>query len=100
MTAPALEVRGVRKSFGQNRVLDDVNIEVLTGEIHALLGGNGAGKSILMKILSGVYTLDEGTMLVNGQRRHFSSAHDAQACGIATVFQKFSLIPTLPVAQN
>jgi ribose transport system ATP-binding protein len=100
MTAPALEVRGVRKSFGQNRVLDDVDFEVLKGEIHALLGGNGAGKSTLMKILSGVYTLDEGTILVNGQPRHFSSAHDAQACGIATVFQEFSLIPTLTVAQN
>src|SRR5919199_1488305 len=100
MSAPALEVRGARKSFGQNRVLDDVAFEVHTGEIHALVGGNGAGKSTLMKILSGVYTLDEGTILVNGQPRHFSSAHDAQASGIATVFQEFSLIPTLTVAQN
>src|SRR5438067_281704 len=100
MTAPALEVRGVRKSFGQNRVLDDVALEVHTGEIHALVGGNGAGKSTLMKILSGVYTLDTGTILVNGQSRLFSSAHDAQASSIATVFQEFSLIPTLTVAQN
>lgn len=100
MGTPALEMRGVKKSFGQNHVLDDVDFDVLKGEIHALLGGNGAGKSTLMKILSGVYTLDEGTILVDGRPRRFSSAHDAQGCGIATVFQEFSLIPSLTVAQN
>jgi len=97
---PALAVQGIDKSFGENRVLTDVNFELLPGEVHALLGGNGAGKSTLMKILSGVHAPDAGTILVDGQPRQFSSPKDAQAGGIATVFQEFSLVPTLTVAQN
>jgi len=99
-TTPALAVQGIDKSFGENRVLTDVNFELLPGEAHALLGGNGAGKSTLMKILSGVYAPDAGTILVDGQPRHFAAPKDAQASGIATVFQEFSLVPTLTVAQN
>ncbi len=99
-TTPALAVQGIDKSFGENRVLSDVNFELLPGEVHALLGGNGAGKSTLMKILSGVHAPDAGTIFVDGQPRHFSSPKDAQGSGIATVFQEFSLVPTLTVAQN
>ena len=88
------------KSFDGARVLTDVDLEVRRGEIHALAGGNGAGKSTLMKILQGVYTKDAGAIEVGGQPVELSSTHDARAAGIGMVFQEFSLVPTLTVAQN
>jgi ribose transport system ATP-binding protein len=100
MTVPAVSMRGVSKSFSGIRVLDDVDFELREGEIHALIGGNGAGKSTLMKILVGVYKLDHGSFEVNGQRVQFNSPHDARDVGVGMVFQEFSLIPTLTVAQN
>jgi ribose transport system ATP-binding protein len=96
----AVEMRGVYKSFGKVSVLRDVGFEVRRGEVHALAGGNGAGKSTLMKIMQGVYTLDEGEILVDGRPVRFGSIHDARAAGIGMVFQEFSLVPTLTVAQN
>jgi ribose transport system ATP-binding protein len=91
---------GISKSFNGVRVLDGVDFEVAKGEIHALLGGNGAGKSTLMKILEGVYTLDEGQIELDGEPVRFASSHDARAHGVVMIFQEFSLIPTLTVAQN
>jgi ribose transport system ATP-binding protein len=67
---------------------------------HALLGGNGAGKSTLMKILQGVHRPDAGEIRLGGELRHFGSPRDARAAGVAMIFQEFSLIPTLTVAQN
>src|SRR5919202_4247157 len=96
----AVQMRGVHKSFDGVPVLRSVDFQVRQGEVHALAGGNGAGKSTLMKILQGVYTLDEGEIRVNGQPARFSSIHDARAAGIGMVFQEFSLVPTLTVAQN
>ena len=81
-------------------MLDRVDFEVQRGEMHALLGGNGAGKSTLMKILSGRLQLDAGAILVDGQPTQLASARRRRASGIATVFQEFSLIPSLTVAQN
>ena len=81
-------------------VLTGVDFEVAPGEVHALAGGNGAGKSTLMKILQGVYTKDDGTIRINGREVTFSSIHDAKAAGIGMVFQEFSLVPSLTVAQN
>lgn len=98
--APAVRMRGIAKSFDGVRVLDDVDFEVRRGEIHALAGGNGAGKSTLMKILQGVYSKDAGLIEVDGHEVELSSTHDARAVGIGMVFQEFSLIPTLTVAQN
>ena len=95
-----VQMRGVCKSFDGVPVLRNVDFEVRRGEVHALAGGNGAGKSTLMKILQGVYTLDEGEILIEDRPVHFSSIHDARAAGIGMVFQEFSLIPTLTVAQN
>ena len=66
-TAPRLEVRGIRKTFGQNAVLKGINLSVDAGEVVALIGGNGAGKSTLMKIIMGIYTCDEGDILIDGQ---------------------------------
>lgn len=97
---PAVEMRGISKAFDSNVVLTGVDFEVAPGEVHALAGGNGAGKSTLMKILQGVYTKDAGTIRINGREVNFSSIHDAKAAGIGMVFQEFSLVPSLTVAQN
>jgi ribose transport system ATP-binding protein len=98
--APAVRMSGISKSFNGVRVLDAVDFELEKGEIHALLGGNGAGKSTLMKILEGVYSLDEGQIELDGEPVRFSSSHDARKQGVVMIFQEFSLIPTLTVAQN
>jgi len=91
---------GIHKAFDGVQVLDDVDFEVLPGEVHALAGGNGAGKSTLMKILQGVYSFDAGTIDVAGRAVSFASIHDAKRAGIGMVFQEFSLVSTLTVAQN
>lgn len=93
-------MRGMKMSFAGVQVLNEVDFEVQRGEVHALLGENGAGKSTLMKILEGVYTPDGGEVLVNGKSVPLESGLDAKANGITMVFQEFSLIPTLTVAQN
>jgi ribose transport system ATP-binding protein len=100
MDDSAVRMTGISKSFFGNRVLHGVDFELRPGEVHALVGGNGAGKSTLMKILQGVYTPDEGQIAVNGQPVEIHSPHDAKALGIGMIFQEFSLIPTLTVAQN
>jgi ribose transport system ATP-binding protein len=96
----AVQMRGIRKGFYGVPVLTDVEFEVRRGEVHALAGGNGAGKSTLMKILQGVYQLDQGEIVIDGKPVRFASIHDARAAGIGMVFQEFSLVPTLTVAQN
>jgi ribose transport system ATP-binding protein len=96
----AVQMRGIHKGFYGVPVLTDVDFEVRRGEVHALAGGNGAGKSTLMKILQGVYPLDAGEILLDGEPVRFGSIQDARAAGIGMVFQEFSLVPTLTVAQN
>ncbi|MGB3828992.1 MAG: sugar ABC transporter ATP-binding protein [Ornithinimicrobium sp.] len=98
--APVVQMRGIHKSFDGVEVLKDVDFEVHAGEIHALAGGNGAGKSTLMKILQGVYSKDAGQILIENRPVALASIHDAKAAGIGMVFQEFSLVPTLTVAQN
>ena len=97
---PLLRMQGIRKSFSGVTVLEDVDFELRAGETHALLGGNGAGKSTLMKILEGVYRLDAGRMELEGEPVELGSPQAARAHGIAMIFQEFSLVPTLTVAQN
>ena len=91
---------GIKKGFYGVPVLKGVDFEVEAGEIHALAGGNGAGKSTLMKILQGVYSKDEGAIEIAGKPVQITSIHEAKAAGIGMVFQEFSLVPTLTVAQN
>jgi len=96
----AIEMRGIEKSFGTNPVLKNVDFSVTVGEVHALAGENGAGKSTLMKILQGVYQKDAGEILVSGAVVEITDTFAARKAGIGMVFQEFSLIPTLTVAQN
>ena len=97
---PALSLRNISKTFPGVRALDDVSFDVRPGEVHALLGENGAGKSTLIKIISGVYPPGSGEMQVNGKAVHFAHPREAQAQGIATIYQEFSLYPELTVAEN
>ena len=91
---------GIAKSFGGVAALEDVDFVVHKGEIHALLGGNGAGKSTILKILSGVYKPDKGEIRINGVLLQEHTPEAARRLGIAMIFQEMSLVPTLSVAQN
>jgi len=96
----AIDMQGIEKSFGSNPVLKNVDFSVAVGEVHALAGENGAGKSTLMKILQGVYGKDAGTISVAGKPVEITDTFAARKAGVGMVFQEFSLIPTLTVAQN
>jgi inositol transport system ATP-binding protein len=90
----------IRKRFPGVQALDDAGLEMLPGEIHALLGENGAGKSTLIKILSGAQQPDSGTIEFGGQTVVMVSPHDAQRRGIATIYQEFTLAPNMTIAEN
>jgi ribose transport system ATP-binding protein len=100
MAEALLEMRGIEKRFGGVHALRGVDFDLRRGEVHALLGENGAGKSTLMNILSGVIAPDQGTVAVEGRPVRFASPRDAQASGIATIFQELDLVPGLDVAAN
>jgi simple sugar transport system ATP-binding protein len=95
-----LEARGLAKYFGSVNALQDVALKVNAGEVTCVLGDNGAGKSTLIKILSGVYVPDEGELLVDGEAVTFTNPRDAQARGIATVFQDLATVPLMSVWRN
>lgn len=99
-SAPLLEARGICKSFLHVQALQDVNFRVYPGEIVALVGDNGAGKSTLMKILCGAYHADRGQILIEGREVTIRNPHDAQALGIAVVYQDLALINQRNVASN
>ena len=96
----AVRLTAVSKHFGGVRALDNVSLEVLAGEIHALLGENGAGKSTILKILNGVHAPTAGTIEVDGAPLAEHSPDAAKRAGIGMIFQEMSLVPTLTVAQN
>lgn len=97
---PILELRNVKKTFPGVTALDNVSFDVFPGEVHALLGENGAGKSTLIKIISGVYKPDHGSLSVHANEVHFQTPLEAQAAGIATIYQELLLFPALTVAEN
>ena len=97
---PLVRVEGVAKSFGGVRALRGVHLEVLPGEVHALLGENGAGKSTLIKILSGVHAYDEGSIEIAGKKVAFNSPAKSRDAGIAVVYQDLSLVESLSVGAN
>lgn len=90
----------ITKTFPGVKALDSVSIEFEKGEVHALVGENGAGKSTLMKILSGVYSPDSGRILIDGSPVTLKDPEHAQMMGISIIFQEFSLIGSMSVAEN
>jgi ribose transport system ATP-binding protein len=97
---PLLELRGISKSFGGVAALTDVDFTLRAGEIHGLVGENGAGKSTMMKIVAGVHADYSGAMHLAGRQVHFRSARDAKAHGIGMVHQELSIVRDLSVAEN
>ncbi len=95
-----LSLTGVNKRFGAVQALTDVSLEVAPGEVVALVGDNGAGKSTLVKIISGVYSADEGEIVFDGSRVSIGGPAEAQRLGIATVFQDLALCDNLDVVAN
>jgi ribose transport system ATP-binding protein len=93
-------MEGVSKRYGGVRALEQAELTVYRGRIHAILGENGAGKSTLIKVMAGVVAPDEGRMTIDGQEVTFASPAAANAAGIACIFQELSLVPDLSVADN
>ncbi|MDQ0322108.1 ribose transport system ATP-binding protein [Pararhizobium capsulatum DSM 1112] len=99
-TSPLFQMNEVSKRYGGVRALENAELTVEAGRIHAILGENGAGKSTLIKIMAGVVAPDEGRMLLEGRPIRFRSPAEASAAGVTCVFQELSLIPDLSVADN
>jgi len=95
-----VELVNISKAFGGIAALKSVTLKVLPGEIHALIGENGAGKSTLMKILSGAYIKDSGKITIDGTEVHFRNTRDSKEKGVGIIYQEFSLVPDLSVAEN
>lgn len=100
VTRPMLQMKDIGKSFGANAVLQDVQLDLLAGEVHIVAGENGAGKSTLINILGGVYTDYQGQILLNGKTVQFHSVPDAANHGIAVIHQELSLVDALSVVDN
>lgn len=95
-----LEMKNISKSFPGTKALDKVQLEVRGGEVHALLGENGAGKSTLIKVLGGIYTKDEGEILIEGKKVEIKDINSARQNGISIIHQELMLIPHMSVAEN
>jgi fructose transport system ATP-binding protein len=95
-----MQARGLVKRYGQVTALDGADFELRAGEIMAVIGDNGAGKSSLIKVLSGATVPDEGELLLDGQPVHFRSPIDARRAGIETVYQDLAVAPAMTIAEN
>jgi galactofuranose transport system ATP-binding protein len=100
LISPLLVMRGIEKRFNGVPALSGASLEVGRGEVHALIGQNGAGKSTMIKILTGYYTKDAGEIWFNGAPFHANSPKNAQAGGISTIYQEINLVPYRSVAEN
>jgi ABC-type sugar transport system ATPase subunit len=100
MTAPAIEVRGVGKSYSGVTVLHDIDLDIAPGEVHGLVGENGAGKSTLLKILGGAIRADAGTISFDGEQVSIGRPRDAIAHGVSLISQEGALVPALSVLDN
>jgi ABC-type sugar transport system ATPase subunit len=97
---PVIRLTAVSKRYGGTFAVQGVDFDVRPGEIHALLGENGAGKSTMVKIISGAITQDAGTLEVEGAERRFAAPRDSTEAGVAMVYQEGSLVESMTVAQN
>ncbi|MFI6733961.1 sugar ABC transporter ATP-binding protein [Nonomuraea sp. NPDC050451] len=97
---PVLSLSQVSKAFGAVRAVREVSLELFPGEVHALAGENGAGKSTIVKILSGVHRPDSGRILLDGEPVEFGGPADAQRAGVAVIYQEPTLFPDLSVMEN
>ncbi len=97
---PIVEMRGISKSFGAVNALIDVDLKLHPGEVLGLVGDNSAGKSTLMKILTGAYYRDAGDIFVGGEEVHFRSPHESRDRGIEMIYQDFALCGNMDVGQN
>jgi ABC-type sugar transport system ATPase subunit len=95
-----LSLRGVSKTFGPVRALTDVNLDIMPGEVTALIGDNGAGKSSLIKTISGLWGPDSGTISWEGRQVHLHGPKDAEALGVTTIYQDLALCDNLDIVQN
>ena len=93
-------MRNITKSFGELKANENVNLEVLEGEVHALLGENGAGKTTLMNMLSGIYTPDSGSIFINGEPVVFHTPADSIRMGIGMIHQHFKLVDVMTAKEN
>lgn len=100
MTAPVLALRSVSKSFGMTRALDSMSIELHAGEVHAIVGENGAGKSTMIKIMTGIYQPTSGTLEIDGHPTVINGPHAAREAGLAAMYQEPMVFPDLDVAEN
>lgn len=100
MSEPVLAVRGVSKAFAGVQALQEINLEIAPGEIHCLAGENGSGKSTLIKVISGVYTPDSGTISLNGQQFSKLTPLESISNGVQVIYQDFSVFPNLSVLEN
>jgi len=98
--APLLELRGITKRFGPVQALTHINIEIPPGQVTALAGDNGAGKSVTIKTIAGLWPPDEGEILWEGKPVHFHGPRDAEAAGITTIYQDLALADNLDIVQN
>lgn len=99
-TRPVLQARGLVKTFGRVVALDGADFELYPGEVLAVIGDNGAGKSSLIKCLSGAYVPDQGEILLDGEPVHFRRPLEARSLGIETVYQSLAVAPALDIATN
>jgi D-xylose transport system ATP-binding protein len=97
---PLCELRDMQKAFGGIRAVDHVSLDLFAGEVVGVLGHNGAGKSVLMKMLSGAYSRDGGQIFVNGEEAHIANPRDARRYNIETIYQTLALADNLDAASN
>lgn len=95
-----IDMRGISKSFGNNKVLEKIDLSIASGQVHALMGENGAGKSTLMNILTGLFPASHGDIIIDGKEMSFSNPQEAEEFGISFIHQEMNTWPEMTVLEN